>query len=133
MNSARSPPQTRFSDVYAMGGTPVTAMNLMMFPSNKIPLEVLGRNFKRRFTKGHRGGGRYRWRPYHRRLSAQIRSVRNGRHSPKPDHHQRTGAAGRQARACQTHRDRRHCRGKTHRRSAPGGLPSGIGFHEAAQ
>jgi len=34
------------SDVYAMGGTPVTAMNLMMFPSNKIPLEVLGEILK---------------------------------------------------------------------------------------
>lgn len=29
------------SDVYAMGGTPLTALNLMMFPSTKIPLEVL--------------------------------------------------------------------------------------------
>lgn len=29
------------SDVYAMGGTPLTAMNLVMFPSSQIPLEVL--------------------------------------------------------------------------------------------
>lgn len=29
------------SDVYAMGGTVITAMNLVMFPSQKIPLEVL--------------------------------------------------------------------------------------------
>jgi selenide,water dikinase len=29
------------SDVYAMGGVPLTAMNLVMFPSTKIPLEVL--------------------------------------------------------------------------------------------
>jgi selenide,water dikinase len=29
------------SDVYAMGGTALTALNLMMFPSNKIPLDVL--------------------------------------------------------------------------------------------
>jgi len=34
------------SDVYAMGGTPITAMNLMMFPSNKIPLEVLAEILK---------------------------------------------------------------------------------------
>lgn len=29
------------SDVYAMGGTPLTAMNLVMFPAEGIPLEVL--------------------------------------------------------------------------------------------
>jgi len=28
------------SDVYAMGGTPVIALNLMMFPSSRIPLDV---------------------------------------------------------------------------------------------
>jgi selenide,water dikinase len=28
------------SDVYAMGGTPVIALNLMMFPGSKMPLEV---------------------------------------------------------------------------------------------
>jgi selenide, water dikinase len=30
------------SDVYAMGGTPLTALNIVLFPSAKIPLEVLG-------------------------------------------------------------------------------------------
>lgn len=29
------------SDVYAMGGVPINALNLVMFPQNKIPLEVL--------------------------------------------------------------------------------------------
>jgi selenide,water dikinase len=28
------------SDVYAMGGTPVIALNIMMFPSSKLPLDV---------------------------------------------------------------------------------------------
>ena len=28
------------SDVYAMGGTPLVALNIMMFPSSRIPLEV---------------------------------------------------------------------------------------------
>ena len=28
------------SDVYAMGGTPLTALNLMMFPDEKIPLSI---------------------------------------------------------------------------------------------
>jgi len=28
------------SDVYAMGGTPLVALNIMMFPSTRIPMEV---------------------------------------------------------------------------------------------
>src|SRR5512140_3099877 len=31
------------SDVYAMGGRPVTAMNLAFFPACSVPLEILGR------------------------------------------------------------------------------------------
>ena len=30
------------SDVYAMGGKPLTALNLMMFPEDRIPIEVYG-------------------------------------------------------------------------------------------
>jgi selenide,water dikinase len=30
------------SDVYAMGGTPLTAMNLVGFPDDKLPMELLG-------------------------------------------------------------------------------------------
>lgn len=37
------------SDVYAMGGRPVTAMNIVAFPSDKFPLEIL--------TEVLRGGG----------------------------------------------------------------------------
>lgn len=31
------------SDVYAMGGTPITAMNLVGFPDDQLPMEILGR------------------------------------------------------------------------------------------
>ncbi len=34
------------SDVYAMGGTPVIALNIMMFPSSKLPLDVLAEILK---------------------------------------------------------------------------------------
>jgi selenide,water dikinase len=34
------------SDVYAMGGTAITALNLMMFPSTRIPLEALAEILK---------------------------------------------------------------------------------------
>jgi len=30
------------SDVYAMGGTPILALNIIMFPSSRIPIEVYG-------------------------------------------------------------------------------------------
>jgi selenium donor protein len=32
-----------FSDIYAMGGRPLTALNLVAFPSGVLPLETLGR------------------------------------------------------------------------------------------
>jgi selenide,water dikinase len=34
------------SDVYAMGGTPVIALNIMMFPASKLPLEAYGEILK---------------------------------------------------------------------------------------
>lgn len=34
------------SDVYAMGGTPVIALNIMMFPSSKLPLDVFAEILK---------------------------------------------------------------------------------------
>ncbi|MFA4949004.1 MAG: selenide, water dikinase SelD, partial [Candidatus Krumholzibacteriia bacterium] len=30
------------SDVYAMGGKPVTALNIVVFPKGDVPIEVLG-------------------------------------------------------------------------------------------
>ena len=44
------------SDVYAMGGTAITALNLMMFPSTKIPLEVLADILKGGMQKVNEAG-----------------------------------------------------------------------------
>ena len=44
------------SDVYAMGGTAITALNLMMFPSTKIPLEVLAEILKGGMQKVNEAG-----------------------------------------------------------------------------
>ncbi len=39
------------SDVYAMGGTPITCLNLAAFPSNKLPPEVLAGIIEGAFSK----------------------------------------------------------------------------------
>ncbi len=39
------------SDVYAMGGKPLTAMNIVCFPSKKLPLEMLAEILKGGFDK----------------------------------------------------------------------------------
>jgi selenide, water dikinase len=44
------------SDVYAMGGTPVTAMNIVCFPAGKLPPEVLGDILRGGQEKVHEAG-----------------------------------------------------------------------------
>lgn len=44
------------SDVYAMGGTPLLAMNIMMFPSASIPLEVYSEILKGGYEKSAEAG-----------------------------------------------------------------------------
>ena len=44
------------SDVYAMGGEPLTAMNIVAFPSGKLPLEVLREILRGGQDKVHEAG-----------------------------------------------------------------------------
>jgi selenide, water dikinase len=44
------------SDIYAMGGDPVLALNIMMFPASKLPIEVYGDILKGGFDKSHEAG-----------------------------------------------------------------------------
>ena len=44
------------SDVYAMGGEPLTALNIVGFPSGKLPLDVLGRILQGGQDKVHEAG-----------------------------------------------------------------------------
>jgi selenide,water dikinase len=46
------------SDVYAMGGTPVVALNIMMFPSARLPMEVYGEILRGGFEKATEAGVR---------------------------------------------------------------------------
>lgn len=44
------------NDVYAMGGKPVLALNIIMFPSSKLPLEVYGQILKGGYDKAAEAG-----------------------------------------------------------------------------
>ncbi len=44
------------SDVYAMGGTPLLALNIMMFPSTRIPLEVYSDILRGGYDKAREAG-----------------------------------------------------------------------------
>ncbi|MCK7536518.1 MAG: selenide, water dikinase SelD [Marinilabiliales bacterium] len=44
------------SDVYAMGGTPLVALNIMMFPSSRIPLEVYSDILRGGYDKAREAG-----------------------------------------------------------------------------
>ena len=44
------------SDIYAMGGTPVTALNIMMFPASKLPLEAYAEILKGGSEKANEAG-----------------------------------------------------------------------------
>jgi selenide,water dikinase len=46
------------SDVYAMGGMPVLALNIMMFPSARLPMEVYAAILKGGFDKATEAGAR---------------------------------------------------------------------------
>jgi len=46
------------SDVYAMGGTPVVALNIMMFPASKLPLEAYAQILKGGYDTASEAGVR---------------------------------------------------------------------------
>jgi len=46
------------SDVYAMGGDPVLALNIMMFPASKLPMEAYAEILKGGFDKANEAGVR---------------------------------------------------------------------------
>jgi selenide,water dikinase len=46
------------SDVYAMGGDPVLALNIMMFPASKLPMEAYAEILKGGFSKATEAGVR---------------------------------------------------------------------------
>ncbi len=80
------------SDVYAMGGTPLTALNITAFP-----IDTLDESILRRILEGGAGGrgrGRRRdsGRPHGKRRRAEVRHGGDRHDSPGEDRQQRRGA-----------------------------------------
>ena len=61
------------SDIYAMGGRPLVALNIVAFPTNDLPIDVLGRDSCRWRRARGRGWRGHRRRPLDLRLGAQVR------------------------------------------------------------
>ena len=104
------------SDVYAMGGRPLTALNLVAWPVEDLPLELLARGAGGRRGGGGRGRGGHRRRPLDPRPRAEVR---HGRHRPggaRPARAELGDAAGRPAVPDQAAR----ASGSSRRRSRPG-------------
>ena len=89
------------SDVYAMGGRPLTALNLVAWPLEQLGRRRAGRGAARRPRRRARRRRRGRRRPLDRRPRAQVRPGRHRRRAPRPRDHQRRRSRRRRARADQ--------------------------------
>ena len=65
------------SDVYAMGGEPLVAVNLLAWPRDEIPFELAAEVLRRRGGDRRRGRLPPRRRSQHRRPGAQVRARRH--------------------------------------------------------
>ena len=86
------------SDVYAMGGEPLVAVNLLAWPRDELPFELAAEVLAGRSGGG--GGGRLppRRRAQHRRPGAQVRAGRHRDRRPRTPAPQRR-RAGRRTRS----------------------------------
>ena len=72
------------SDIYAMGGTVKTALNILCFPE-KMDLNILGKIMQGGAEKSDRGGRNAGRRSFHCRCRCQIRTVCDGYCKSKTD------------------------------------------------
>ena len=70
--SARSPPRTRCSDVFAMGGRVLFALSVAAIPED-LPRDVLAGDLRRRLGEGPRGRRDAGRRPHDPRPGAEVR------------------------------------------------------------
>ena len=82
------------SDVYAMGATPLIALNVVAFPLERLGVDVLGAILRGGARCGERrGGDRGRW-PLDRRSRAEVRAGGDRGRAPRRGVDQRRGRAG---------------------------------------
>ena len=63
------------SDVYAMGGEPLTALSIVGFPTGRLPLSVLTEILRGGQEKVHEAGASRDRRTHNHRRGAQVRPV----------------------------------------------------------
>ena len=80
------------SDVYAMGGEVLLALNIAAFPDT-LPPEVLADDLPGRRGEGGRGRRHHRRRPHHHGPRAEVRPLRHG-HGPSGPHHDQGRRSG---------------------------------------
>jgi selenophosphate synthase len=80
------------SDVYAMGGEPLSALNLVAFPLEKLGAEVLGDILRGGQDVANAAGLRDRRRALDRRRRAQVRPRGHRHRPPRRDPHERRRA-----------------------------------------
>ncbi len=95
------------SDVYAMGGEPLTALNLVGFPDKVLPLEILVEILRGGADGGARSRRRHRRRAQRPRQRDQIRPRGHRPRTPRPHPDQRRRQARRRAGPHQADRQRR--------------------------
>ena len=82
------------SDVFAMGGEPITAMNIVGFPVGQLALCGADRHSARRTGRGARCRRAHRRRAHHHRRRTQVRTLRHRHDTPRAHPHQRGRAPG---------------------------------------
>ena len=83
------------SDVYAMNGRPLTALNIAAFPDDELPLEILGEILRGAAERVALAGAVDARRPHRARRGDQVRPERHraGRPGRAADQRRRAGRA----------------------------------------
>ncbi len=82
------------SDVYAMNGRPITALNIAAFPDDELPLEILGEIIRGAAERVRAGRCRDAGRTHRARQGDQVRPERHRAGRPGRDAHQRRRQVG---------------------------------------
>ncbi len=121
------------SDVYAMGGAPLLALNLVAWPREGLPFELLARVLDGGNDVVRAGRRDRRRRALHRRRRTEVRARGRGHRRPRTGADQPRRARRRRARAHQADRPRRDLHRVEARRRARGARRRGDPGDDDAQ